>query len=73
MLIILALIAIPAICGPIEDLQAAFEAVRSAAIEQAVAEGLITREQADEMWVWGGPGPKGFDFRGFGRGRGLWW
>ncbi|MBN1642061.1 MAG: hypothetical protein JXA09_12570 [Anaerolineae bacterium] len=40
----------------VDALQAAYEAARTAAIEQAVAEGLITRERADEMLVWGGRG-----------------
>ena len=52
----------------VEELQSACEAARTAALERAVAEGSITREQADEMAVWGGPGHKGFGFRGFGRG-----
>lgn len=46
----------------IEELDAAYETARTAAIEQAVEEGLITREQADELLVWGGPGLKGFGF-----------
>jgi lambda repressor-like predicted transcriptional regulator len=51
----------------VDELQAAFEQARTAAIEQAVEEGLITREQADEMLVWGGLGRKGFGgLRGFG-------
>jgi hypothetical protein len=48
----------------VDDLQAAYAGARTAAIEQAVEEGLITREQADEMLVWGGLGRK--DFWGFG-------
>lgn len=55
----------------VEKLQAAYEGARTAAIEQAVDEGLITREQADEMLVWGGWGHKGFDlfrFRGAPKG-----
>jgi ribosomal protein S20 len=57
-----------------DELQAAFEQARTAAIEQAVEEGLITREQADEMLVWGELGGKGFGgLRGFGgpMGRGF--
>lgn len=49
----------------VEELEAAFETARTAAIEQAVEEGLITQEQADEMLVWGGIGHKGFGL--FGR------
>lgn len=49
----------------VEELDAAFETARAAAIEQAVEEGLITREQADEMLVWGDMGHKGFGL--FGR------
>lgn len=52
----------------VEQLQTAYEDARTAAIEQAVDEGLITREQADEMLVWGGLGRRGFGFFGFGRG-----
>jgi hypothetical protein len=62
----------------VDELQAAFEQARTAAIEQAVEEGLITREQADEMLVWGDVGGKGFGRwamgpRGFGgpMGRGF--
>lgn len=43
-----------------EELQAAQEAVRSALIEQAVADGLITQEQADQLSQTGG----GFHLRG---------
>ena len=51
----------------VDELQAAFEQARATAIEQAVEEGLITREQADEMLVWGGLDKKGFGgLRGFG-------
>ncbi|MBN1935553.1 MAG: hypothetical protein JW934_12870 [Anaerolineae bacterium] len=53
----------------VDDLQAAYETARTAAIEQAVKEGLITREQADEMLVWGGWNRKGAAFFGFRRGR----
>lgn len=52
----------------VDQLNAAYEKARTAAIEQAVEEGLITREQADEMLVWGGLGRKGFGFFGLGRG-----
>jgi formaldehyde-activating enzyme involved in methanogenesis len=52
----------------VEQLETAYENARAAAIEQAVDEGLITREQADEMSVWGGLGRKGFGVFGFGRG-----
>jgi ribosomal protein S20 len=51
-----------------DKLQAAYETARTAAIDQAVKEGLITQEQADEMLVWGGLGHKGFGFLPFGRG-----
>jgi hypothetical protein len=37
----------------VDELQAAFEEALTTAIEQAVEERLITREQADEMLVWG--------------------
>ncbi len=33
----------------VEELQAAYEAARTAALEQAVADGLITQEQADQI------------------------
>ena len=52
----------------VEELQDAYEAARTAAIEQAVERGLITQEQADEMLVWGGLGQKGFGFFGLRRG-----
>jgi ribosomal protein S20 len=48
----------------VEVLQEAYETARTAAIEQAVDEGLITQEQADEMLVWGGIGRRGFGFFG---------
>lgn len=48
----------------VEDLQAAHQTARDAALDQAVTEGLITQEQADEMKVWGGSGRRG----GFERG-----
>ncbi len=51
----------------VEQLQTAYEVARTAAIEQAVDEGLITQEQADEMLVWGGLGRRGFGFFGFRR------
>ena len=51
----------------VEELQTAYEDARTAAIEQAVDEGLITREQADEMLVWGGWGRRGFDLFRFRR------
>jgi formaldehyde-activating enzyme involved in methanogenesis len=49
----------------IDDLQSAYETARTAAIEQAVEQGLITQEQADEMLVWGGFCGRGFGFFGF--------
>jgi hypothetical protein len=52
----------------VEELEAAYETARTAAIEQAVEEGLINQEQADEMLVWRGIGHKGFGFFGFHRG-----
>ncbi len=45
----------------VDQLTAAYEQARTAAIEQAVTQGLITREQADEMLVWGGLGHKGWN------------
>jgi len=58
----------------VEQLDKGYEAARVAAIKQAVEQGLLTQEQADEMLVWGGVGGKRFggmkglgDF--FGRGR----
>jgi hypothetical protein len=45
----------------VDQLQAAYETARTAAIEQAVDEGLLTREQADELLVWG-PGGMGRRF-----------
>ncbi|HOT90152.1 MAG TPA: hypothetical protein PLJ78_02205 [Anaerolineae bacterium] len=50
----------------VEDLQAAYQKARDAAIDQAVEQGLLTQEQADEMKVWGGFGFRG-GFGGFGR------
>ncbi len=47
----------------VNDLQAAYQTARDAAIDQAVEERLITQEQADEMKVWGGVGRH----KGFGR------
>ena len=52
-----------------DELQAAYQMARDAAIDRAVEQGLITQEQADQMKVWGGFGGKGFGFGGFGRGR----
>ncbi|MGC9348424.1 MAG: hypothetical protein ACP5JG_09830 [Anaerolineae bacterium] len=49
----------------VEELENAYEEAREAAIEQAVEEGLITQEQADQMLVWGDR--RGFGFKGFGR------
>jgi ribosomal protein S20 len=37
----------------VDKLQAAYETARTKAIDQAVEQGLITKEQADEMKVWG--------------------
>jgi len=51
-----------------DELQTAYDTARTQAIEQAVTQGLITREQADEMLVWGGWGREGFGFLGKGRG-----
>jgi hypothetical protein len=51
-----------------DQLQTAYETARTEAIEQAVTQGLITREQADEMLVWGGWGREGFGFLGMRRG-----
>jgi len=51
----------------IDKLQAAYETARTAAIEQAVEQGLITQEQADQMLVWGGFGGRRFGFFGFRR------
>lgn len=50
----------------VDDLQAAYQTARDAAIDKAVEEGLITQEQADEMQVWGGFGRRG-GFGSFGR------
>jgi hypothetical protein len=44
----------------VEELETAYAAARTAAIEQAVADGLITQEQADELLAQGG----GFGGRG---------
>ena len=52
----------------VDKLQAAYETARTAAIEEAVDQGLITREQADEMLVWGNAKRGWFGFRGFDRG-----
>ena len=51
----------------VEELEAAHEVAQAAALAQAVEEGLITQEQADQITVWGGMGGKR-GFRGF-RGR----
>lgn len=45
---------------PVEELEAAYTAVRAAQIEQAVADGLLTQEQADQLAQGGG----GFHLRG---------
>ena len=50
-----------------DDLDAAYDTARTAATEQAVEEGLITRERADNMLVWGGRGMFGFSFKGMAR------
>jgi len=50
----------------VDELQAAYQTARDAAIEKAVEEGLITHEQADNMKVWGGFGRRG-GFPGFDR------
>lgn len=54
---------------PVEDLEAAYEQARIAALEQAVAEGLITQEQADEMTVWADGWHKRLPFFGDRRAR----
>jgi hypothetical protein len=46
----------------LEELQAAQEAARAAALEQAVADGLITQEQADQIAESGGRSPRGSHF-----------
>ena len=50
-----------------DELNAAHSTARTAATEQAVEEGLITREQADSMLVWGDRGMFGFSFGGMVR------
>jgi formaldehyde-activating enzyme involved in methanogenesis len=50
----------------VDDLQTAYENARTTAIEQAVEQGLITQEQADEMLVWGGFGGRELGGRGLG-------
>lgn len=50
-----------------DDLDAAHDTARTAATEQAVEEGLITRERADDMLVWGDRGMFGLSFRGMAR------
>ncbi len=52
----------------VEKLEAAYETARTAAIEQAVTEGLITREQADKMLAQDSLGHKGWFSLGFRRG-----
>ena len=56
----------------VEELEKAYQDAQTAAIEQAVELGLITRERADEMLVWGGMDGKWFgkvkDLRFRGRG-----
>ncbi len=44
----------------LDDLNAAHEQVRTAAIEQAVADGLLTQEQADALLANGAPAWRGF-------------
>jgi hypothetical protein len=52
---------------PVEQLLAAYETARVAALEQAVDLGLITQERADERLVWGGMDGKWLDgLRGLG-------
>jgi len=58
----------------VEQLDKGYEDARVAAIKQAVEQGLLTQEQADEMLVWGGMDGKRFGgMKGlgdlFGRGR----
>ncbi|MGC9395406.1 MAG: hypothetical protein ACP5J4_11180 [Anaerolineae bacterium] len=43
----------------VDDLQAAYQTARDAAIDKAAEEGLITQERADELKVWGGFGRRG--------------
>jgi hypothetical protein len=50
----------------VEELQAAQEAARAAALEQAVADGLITQEQADQIAESGGRSLRGGHFGDFG-------
>ena len=50
----------------VEELQAAQEAANAAALEQAVADGLITQEQADQMAQFGGRAMRGGHFGAFG-------
>jgi hypothetical protein len=50
-----------------DELDAAYDTARTAATEQAVEEGLITRERADNMLVWGDRGIFGFSFKGMAR------
>ena len=46
----------------VEDIKAAYETARAAALEQAVKEGLLTEEQAERMQDFGGFGRKAFAF-----------
>ncbi len=50
----------------VEELEAAHQAARDAAIAQALEQGLITQEQADNLIVWGNRG-RGFRLPGFKR------
>ena len=52
----------------VEELEAAYETARTAAIEEAVDQDLLTQEQADQMLAWGGSKRGWFGFRGFGCG-----
>jgi PAS domain-containing protein len=52
----------------VEELDAACETARTAAIEEAVKQDLITQEQADQMLAREGTKRGWFGFRGFGRG-----
>lgn len=54
----------------IEDVREAMRDVREAAIEEALAAGTITEEQAE--WLQSRPGPGGYGYGyGFGRGQGM--
>lgn len=50
----------------VEELQAAQEAAHAAALAQAVADGLITQEQADQMTQFGGRSMRGGHFGALG-------